>query len=1142
MADAVEQIKNTHGMEGNAVSSPKASGAEPEKMHSTPPSTEKFDRLKAILREMFQLDRGDLDFGLYRIMNLKAKEIEAFLDNDLLPQVRTALAGNAAGTQAELEEKLAETRARASDLGIDPEAAPKVEELKQQLAEAKADVVAETDVYNHLANFFARYYDEGDFMSLRRYSGGGQPTYLIPYDGEEVKLHWANADQYYVKTTENYSSYVFTLGTGAETRRVRFEIAAADNEKDNVKEASGKQRRFLLAESERTKPVLSPAEGPVRASTSPLRGDAQHERDLVRPERSVSGVEGAVAIDNSELVVRFEHRPLTENEKRIYPGTGAKQQDRLNEAIANRILQALQPDWQALLTASAPTENTPERTVLDKHLAAYTAKNSFDYFIHKDLGGFLRRELDFYLKSDVLNLDDLALGDTARLDRALARMRAVRHVADKIIDFLAQLENFQKQLWLKKKFILETQYCITLDRVPEPLYAEIAANESQRAEWVKLFAIDEINNSSPLPLGEGQGEGGRVREGQGVKGEGTQASATPYTNPLTVEFLKANPYLLLDTRHFDADFTSRLLAALSEAGPLDEQTDGLLIHGENFQALNLLKARYQGQVNCIYIDPPFNTDASPILYKNGYKSSTWSSLMENGLRVSRTLLSEEGVLVAAIDDEQQRELNFLLSGVFHNRILGTILVRTNPSGRPTQSGYSVAHEYLIYAGQGQNSVIGRMPPTEEQAGRFSRNDERGEFEWRNLRREGSNSDRIARAALYYPIYIKGKKIRVPQMAWDYSANEWIVKEKPQTGEQVVYPDNEAGAQKTWRWEWKTVMHSLADLAVRKDRSGRDYVYYKRRPHEQGVVSISCWFDARYSATEHGTALLKAMFGESVFSYPKSIHAVIDAIYTAGASRSEAYVLDYFAGSGTTGHAVINLNREDGGDRKFILVEVGHHFDTVLLPRMKKVVYSSDWKDGKPVSRKGVSQLFKYVRLESYEDTLDSLEVTPPDSAQQDLLEQNSELAEDYRLRYALGEETSGSACLLGKDFTDPFAYTLSVVRDGMRREVPVDLPETFNYLLGLHVESRRRMDGVLAITGKDHKEKHCLILWRNLNETDNAALEKWFTRHRAEFAESLDAIYTNGDHTLNALKKRNETWTAKTIEPVFRELMFEETE
>ena len=1070
------------------MSSPMESEAGPEGMQPAAPSSEKFNRLKAILREMFQLNRGDLDFGLYRIMNLKAKEIEAFLDNDLLPQVRTALAGNTTDTQAQLEEELAKVRGQAISLGVDPETAPKVEELKQQLAEAKADRAAETDVYNHLANFFARYYDEGDFMSLRRYSGVGQPTYLIPYDGEEVKLHWANADQYYIKTTENYSSYVFTVGTGAETRRVRFEIAAADNEKDNVKETNNKQRRFLLA------------------------GDNTD----------------AVTCNGADLVVRFAHRPLTDHEKKEFPGNGAKQQDRLNEVIAKRILQALQPDWRALLTAPAPTENNPERTVLDKHLAVYTAKNSFDYFIHKDLGGFLRRELDFYLKSEVLNLDDLALGDAARLDRALARMRAVRRVADKIIDFLAQLENFQKQLWLKKKFILETQYCVTLDRVPETLYVEIAANESQHDEWIKLFAIDEITNeNSPLPLGDGQGEGS---PGQRV----------PYTKPLTVDFLKANPYLVLDTRHFDADFTSRLLAALSDAGPLDEQMNGLLVHGENFQALNLLQARYQGQVNCIYIDPPFNTDASPILYKNGYKSSTWSSFMESGLRVSRTLLTEDGVLVAAIDDEQQRELNFLLSGIFHGRILGTILVRTNPSGRPTQSGYSVAHEYLIYAGQGHNSAIGRMPPTADQAARFSKHDERSEFEWRNLRREGSNSDRTARPALYYPIYIKGTEIRIPNMTWDSSAKEWIVKDKPHKGEQVVFPDNEDGVQKTWRWEWKSVMNSLADIAVRKDRTGRDYVYYKRRPHDQGVVSISCWFDARYSATEHGTALLKAMFGELIFSYPKSIHAVTDAIYTAGASWTDACVLDYFAGSGTTGHAVINLNRKDREQRKYILAEIEHHFDTVLLPRMKKVVYSPDWKDGKPVSRKGVSQFFKYVRLESYEDTLDSLEVTPPDSAQQDLLADNSALAEDYRLRYALGVETADSACLLGKDFTNPFAYTLSVVRDGTRREVPVDLPETFNYLLGLRVESRRRMDSVLAITGTDPEGKHCLVLWRNRNETDNPALETWFTNNRAEFAESLDAIYTNGDHTLNPLKKRNETWTAKTIEPVFRELMFKE--
>ena len=1031
---------------------------------------------------MFQLDRGDLDFGLYRIMNLKAGEITSFLDNDLLPQVRTALAGNTTDRLGELEEELAEARGQARDLGVDPETTPKVEELKRQLAEAKADVAAETDVYNHLANFFARYYDEGDFMSLRRYSGGGQPTYLIPYDGEEVKLHWANADQYYVKTTENYSSYVFAVGASAETRRVRFEIAAADNEKDNVKEANGKQRRFLLA------------------------GDKAN----------------AMTFSGADLVVSFAHRPLTDHEKKEFPGNGAKQQDGLNEAIAKRILQALQPDWLALLTAPAPTENNPERTVLDKHLAAYTAKNSFDYFIHKDLGGFLRRELDFYLKSEVLKLDDLALVDAARLGRALARMRAVRHVADKIIDFLAQLENFQKQLWLKRKFILETQYCVTLDRVPEALYAEIAANESQRDEWVKLFAIDEI---------------------QGDLGNG----GAGYSEPLSVDFLKANRFLVLDTRHFSKDFMDRLLAGLSEAGSLDEQMDGLLVHGENFQALNLLQVRYRKQVNCIYIDPPYNTDSSSILYKNDYKDSSWLSLMENRLSLVKTLLPGNGVLCCAIDDEEVWRLRALLQNMFEKEI-GVAPVRSTPIGRTSRGKLSPTHEYALFYG-GENAVPGPLIKTEKEKQRYPFYDESGQYAWRNLLRTGTNDKRADRPKLYYPIFVGDDDVlRIPKMKWDEQKTEYQILESPKKNETVVWPIKKQEGnkvEKNWERGWERVAREAGEYRVQRknDVSGEQEIsiHFVQRMDVSSAPK-TWWGDSKYASSNHGAKVLKDLFVDNPLDFPKSVALVEDCIRASGGGKQGAQIVDYFAGSGTTGHAVINLNRKDNGKRRYVLVEMAEHFDTVLLPRMKKVVYSSDWKDGKPVSREGVSQFFKYVRLESYEDTLDSLEVTPPDSAQQDLLAGNPTLAEDYRLRYALGEETAGSACLLGKNFTDPFAYTLSVVRDGVRREISVDLPETFNYLLGLRVESRSLMDGVLAITGTDAEGNHCLILWRNLNETDNAALETWFTNHRAEFAESLDAIYTNSDHTLNALKQPNETWTAKTIEPVFRELMFGETD
>ena len=1023
---------------------------------------EKFNRLKEILRTMFQLDRGDLDFGLYRIMNMKAAEIADFLDNDLLPQVQDALTGDAQERQADLEKELAKARTSARDLGADPEAMPKVRELQEQLAEVKADVAAEADVYNHLANFFARYYDEGDFMSLRRYSGGGQSSYLIPYDGEEVKLHWANADQYYIKSTENYASYVFSVGPGDEKRRVRFEIAKADNEKDNVKEASDKQRRFLLAE-----------------------GDDVETIEII----------------GADLVIRFAHRPLTENEKKLWKGNGSKQQELINKAAAQRILNTLEPAWQMLLAVAAPTENNSERTVLDKHLAAYTAKNSFDYFIHKDLGGFLRRELDLYLKTDVLNLDDLAAGDTLRLQRALARTRAVRHVADKIITFLAQIEDFQKQLWLKKKFVLETQYCVTLDRVPKTLYSEIAANKAQHDEWLKLCAIDEI-------------------EGDLANGN------TGYTNPLTIEFLKTNPHLVLDTRHFGCDFTDRLLAALSDDAPLEEQLDGLLVHGENFQALNLLKGRYQGQVNCIYIDPPYNTSASEILYKNNYKHSSWASLIESRLHISKSLLNNSGVLSFAIDDEELLIAIAVLEKSFPNYDIQKAVVNHYPGSGSGRGNISSTHEYNLFAVPKDNDIL---------VGSKRKGGERE----RNFRRsgQGENNFRWGRPNSFFSILvdpetfgIKGMEPPPPREANYPTANTeegWIrIYPLGQDGSERVWSKNHETAFKLWK-QGKLICTNQRTIIQKIDNVGRK-------------ILTSVWLDKKFNAVVHGTNLLSDILGEpGKFPYPKSVNTVKTSIDAIIGDEYIANVIDYFAGSGTTGHAVINLNREDGGKRKYILIEVGHHFDAVLLPRIKKVVYSPDWKDGGSVSRNGLTQFFKYNRLESYEDTLDSLELIAPDSAQQDLLAQSQALEEDYRLRYALGEETAGSACLLGKYFTDPFAYTLSAVRDGVRQEVPVDLPETFNFLIGLRSESRRKVEDVLTITGTDAEGQRCLSLWRNLDETDSSALDGWFTRNRKNF-DKPDIIYVNGEHTLNALKTQHDSWIAKSIEPIFRELMFED--
>src|SRR5690606_18221090 len=197
------------------------------------------EQLKALLKELFQLDQPELDFGIYRILHARSSEVSQFLDKDLLPQVKQAFA------QYRTADKAVEA---AQALGVDPESTQKVKELRARLASEAVDTEAlEAEVYDHLYSFFRRYYSEGDFLSKRVYKPG---VYAIPYEGEEVKLHWANADQYYIKTSEYLRDYAFRLRPEDEANpmRVHFKLAdAAEGEHGNVKEQAGKERRFRLA-------------------------------------------------------------------------------------------------------------------------------------------------------------------------------------------------------------------------------------------------------------------------------------------------------------------------------------------------------------------------------------------------------------------------------------------------------------------------------------------------------------------------------------------------------------------------------------------------------------------------------------------------------------------------------------------------------------------------------------------------------------------------------------------------------------------------------------------------------------------------------------------------------------------------------
>jgi adenine-specific DNA-methyltransferase len=227
----------------------------------------------------------------------------------------------------------------------------------------------------------------------------------------------------------------------------------------------------------------------------------------------------------------------------------------------------------------------------------------------------------------------------------------------------------------------------------------------------------------------------------------------------------------------------------------------------------------------------------------------------------------------------------------------------------------------------------------------------------------------------------------------------------------------------------------------------------------------------------------------------------------------------------------------------MLVEVGKYFDEVTKPRIQKVIYSKDWKDGKPVSREGSSHLFKYIRLESYEDALNNLELKRT-AEQASLLEAHDEFREDYMLRYMLNVEARGSASLLNiENFADPFNYQLNIATGasvGETHPVTVDLVESFNYLLGLRVKHMDAIPGFRVVEGTNPEGEKVLIIWRNTREKANDYLDQFFQKQGYNTRDrKFDLIYTNGDNNLENLKRADETWKVRLIEEEFQRLMFD---
>ena len=295
----------------------------------------------------------------------------------------------------------------------------------------------------------------------------------------------------------------------------------------------------------------------------------------------------------------------------------------------------------------------------------------------------MERELDFYIKNEFLQLEDLqVLEESGYFDKLRLRLigvRAFRKIALKIIEFLAQIENFQKKIWEKKKFVIDTHYVITLDKIKEyageefleSILDEILSNGKQLEEWKELFGI-EVKSKNDLIE----------------------------NNTLNGKEWKKLP---IDTKYFDEEFKWKLLVALTKENDLDEILDGVLIKSENWQALNLLLKKYYEKVKTIYIDPPYNTGSDEFLYKDNYQHSSWLTMMESRLRLARALMRDDGIIFVSIDENEIQRLNQLMDNIYGSSNLEALVTwrrRHNQPNDPTKMIAKVSEHILVYSKNG----------------------------------------------------------------------------------------------------------------------------------------------------------------------------------------------------------------------------------------------------------------------------------------------------------------------------------------------------------------------------------------------------------------------------------------------------------
>lgn len=572
---------------------------------------------------------------------------------------------------------------------------------------------------------------------------------------------------------------------------------------------------------------------------------------------------------------------------------------------------------------------------LKKIFRSYKKQAEIDFFIHKNATAFLKEQFDLWMFGYLYKESAIQEWNP----EIIAHLQCIKNIAYEVIKLIGDFENELKSVWLKPKFAKKVEYVFSIDKLNPNLMDSITSDkgfESQIKEWQELNLIDESFNKNNL---------------------------------LSDEKYK---FLPLDMKHFSKETKYKILSSFEN---LESILNGELIKADNFQALNTLKPKYQGKVDLIYIDPPYNTGSDGFIYADNFNHASWLSMMNNRLELSKELLNDKGSMFISIDDKEQAKLKLVCDEVFGEENFVANFVWEKKGGRQNDAKfYSVNHEYILNYSKNLNFFTPNLlQRTDEMLESYKNPDNDPRGVWTSITLQAKSGSENMRYKVVFP---NGVEWESPIGTYPRFTKEKII--ELYNDNRLWFGENKKNTPRLKKFLTEVkdgVIHNtlLMQKEVGNTQQGKQDVkdnfenlsFDTPKPEKllKRICEIATKVDSKAEVFEMRNCGFQDKGEGSLVSLNDQDFGAESAIYR---SKTTPIVLDFFAGSGTTLAVAQKLGR------KWLGIEMGEHFYNVVIPRLKKVIAGFQSGISKECDYQG-GGAFRYYELESYEEALANCE-------------------------------------------------------------------------------------------------------------------------------------------------------------------------